>query len=237
MRVFGAIRRHLPAFLNNTVAGVASGIVVTLLIGWGLLAWLGPGFSSGSATPPSATPPSTSATTPTRRADAPDFTGLRTSAFIPTTPLMVIDTRMGDGPLAPEVAKTIQLTAVPYGAVAVNFNLLATNTVGDGPYRVWAADAVEPDAGILFVAAGQSLSTSAVTPLSASGAIKVKSEGGGDVRVVVTGYWLPTASTRSGRFMPSAERLYDSRTSDGPTEPGTVHRVQVLGVVEVVSES
>ena len=130
--------------------------------------------------------------------------------FFGIAPCRLLDTRNnlnplgGGGPYAVNETRTYTLSGncgLPAGAEAVSLNVTVTNT-GAGAFghiKVWPADQAEPSVSTLnYPGAGATLANAAVVPLSATGALKVKSgNAGADVILDVNGYYAPISIVNS----------------------------------------
>jgi hypothetical protein len=142
------------------------------------------------------------------------------ASYLPTEPLLILDTRTStekDSALKAGETRQIHLGALPPHTVAASVDISFVGPPAAGGFRIWAADQVQPEATQLYATPGHTLATSAITRLSPAGDVKVQSDAGGDLVIYATGYWIPARSSRTGRFVPTISRLYDSRTNDNST--------------------
>jgi glucose/arabinose dehydrogenase len=166
---------------------------------------------------------------------APPFTP---GKFVPLTPTRVMDTRNGLGFSGGRVGDgTISLSlagSVPSTAVAVAYNVTATDNLDAGFLTLWPSGTRKPDTSSVNFAAGEDVANAAVVAVGPAGAMNVYSSSATHVVVDVTGYWLPVASATDGRFVPLAEprRIADTRTESGSSVP--VGKVAAGASIDVI---
>lgn len=151
--------------------------------------------------------------------------GPTTSKFVAMTPTRIIDTRVGQGtPRAPlPAATTVDFvisgtgTAIPAGATAAVLNVTATNTAGPGWLQVVPTGAAVGSTSTLNISdANQTVAASVFAPLDQSGSIQAYSTVATDLVVDVSGYFVPAATSASGRFVAvSPTRVLDTRSAIG----------------------
>lgn len=152
--------------------------------------------------------------------------------FTPINPLVVYDSRNGDGPLYSGQNREVNLgvtgAALP-GSVAVAYNLTATNTVGSGHLSVTPAGSATDTSAINWSGPGQIIANAA--PVGVAGnRITVADQGGAtDFLVSVVGYYAPVSVTPAAAvFTPMVPvRTYDSRNGDGPISTGQQRTINV----------
>jgi glucose/arabinose dehydrogenase len=141
--------------------------------------------------------------------------------FVPLTPTRVMDTRNGLGFSGGRVGDgTVSLSlagAVPNTAVAVAYNVTATDNQGPGFLTLWPGGTRKPDTSSVNFAAGEDVANAAVVAVGPAGAMNVYSSTATHVVIDVTGYWVPAASATDGRFLPltDARRIADTRSGSG----------------------
>lgn len=142
--------------------------------------------------------------------------------FVPVTPTRVLDTRDGTGgwwgkvPVNGDLPVAIAGTAgVPGNASAVVLNLTVTEAEQLGFVTVFPADQGLPNASSINVEySGQTVANLVTVPLG-SGGVRIYTQLRTHLLADVAGYYVPAASSTSGRFQAVAPlRLLDTR------EPG-----------------
>lgn len=158
-------------------------------------------------------------------------------AFVPVTPVRVLDTRIGLG--APQglvgAGETITLqlggvNGIPDGISGVVMNVTSTQSSEPSFITVWPAGLEQPDTSNLNTEPGQNTPNLVVVGVSAAGAVEIFN-GGGTVHLAadVTAY---TAGTNDITPL-TPSRILDSRDGTGtiaqPFGPGRTRRIQVHG--------
>lgn len=142
--------------------------------------------------------------------------------FVPVTPTRVLDTRDGTGgwwgkvPINGDLPVAIAGTAgVPGNAAAVVLNLTVTEAEQIGFVTVFPADQGLPNASSINIEyVGQTVANLVTVPLG-SGGVRIYTQMRTHLLADVAGYYVPAASSTSGRFQAVAPvRLLDTR------EPG-----------------
>src|SRR6476620_2745202 len=170
-----SFRRH------RVVVGVIAG---ALLVGGAGLAAAAPGRSGPSVSPAAVSP----------AADPEGFVGV--------SPVRVLDTRAGDGPIGPGQEITLPLTTpapnrlsapVPANAVSVLVNItIDKNATADSFITVWPTGQVRPNSSANNATPGQVTPNSIVVPLGAGGAVSIYNfTGNVDIAVDLAGYTVP----------------------------------------------
>jgi glucose/arabinose dehydrogenase len=171
----------------------------------------------------------------TADADVPPATPAK---FVPITPERVLDTRNNIGSSAGKLTAggtlSVQIGGgtVPTSAVAVAANITSTNSTAPGFLTVWPGRSPRPDTSTLnFQATGETVANEAIVRLGSGGVLNVYSNAGADVLADITGYWVSTATSSDGRFVPVTvpTRLLDTREGIGTTK----HQVQAGETIDL----
>ena len=139
------------------------------------------------------------------------------SRFVPVGPERLADTRSQVCGCTRIDATTIRVQVtgrfgVDAGAVAAALTVTATGASAATFVTVWPAGAARPDTSTVNAGAGQTVANAAIVPLSAGGAIDLFSPADVDLVVDVSGVFVPAATARAGRFVPTTPvRLLDTR--------------------------
>jgi hypothetical protein len=147
-----------------------------------------------------------------------------TTAFVPVGPVRVADTRRRNCGCRRLDASTIEIDAtghpsIPDDAVAVAATITATPAT-HGYITAYPSDQRRPTASTLNTRPDRVVANSAIVPLGDDGHLRVFGSGRGDVIVDVTGAFVPTPTSRAGRYVPlSSRRLVDTRRSPAPDGP------------------
>ncbi len=137
-------------------------------------------------------------------------------------PVRAYDSRTGDAEIAPGGTQVIDLKSagVPADATGVVLNVTAVRSQGRGFYRVWSADAPEPEHSSMNVLdTNYNAGNQVITGVS-DGRIQVFSDIGGGLTVDVTGYFTGESaeSSTEGLFVPfTPGRLLNTRETSGST--------------------
>ncbi len=152
--------------------------------------------------------------------------------FVPFGPSRIVDTRQPgqtavEGAVADNTAVPIRIAGVggvPTGVSAVVVNLTVVNTTGAGYVQAFPTGqaAIGSSSNLNVVAAGQILSSLVVVPVGDGGRISVYQQKRADLVIDVFGYFLPSTSSKAGRYVSAAApaRLVDSRNGTGLAAPG-----------------
>jgi hypothetical protein len=189
----------------------------------------GPGGSTPSpGVPPAVLPP----TTP--------------SDFVPTVPVRMFDTRNGDGgrkgPLGQNETWTLAVKGrfgVPNGAIAVAFNLTATDATAGTFVTVWPGGTPRPGTSNLNPVTGSVRPNLVVVPLGAAGDVHLYNLAG-QVHLVgdLVGYFVAGGSAGLTPLTPA--RLLDTRDGTGgvlgPVGPGASIDLLVAGRLGVSAD-
>lgn len=165
------------------------------------------------------------------------------AVFVPITPVRAYDSRLAGGALPAGANRVVSVAdgrnvttgavttvdAVPAGAVAVAYNIVATRPGAPGWLAVTPGDAATFSASsVNWTATGGSTSNGLVGALDTNRSLKVfnGSTAATDVVVDVTGYFIQPPPTGAGaRFHPiTPTRVYDSRRSGGAVPAGPAGR-------------
>ncbi len=127
--------------------------------------------------------------------------------FVPIAPARLLDTRTpgpssSGEPVSSGGSLTLPISGrggVPgSGVQTVALNVTATRTLAPGYVTTWPANTPMPDTSSLnFVAAGRTVPNHVIAPIKA-GAVSFYSDGGTDLLVDVTGYWLDASGAIPG---------------------------------------
>lgn len=172
------------------------------------------------------------------------------AVFVAVEPYRAYDSREGDGPLVPGESVLVE-TGVPFGAVAVAYNLTATGMTGSGLLAVSPGDAPAGGTSTLnFTAPRQTWANASTSGVDDAGQIMVMAAGAStQVIVDVVGYYSvlapPTSAAAAGvgvesLFVPiNPTRAYDSRDigAGGPLAGQQSRMVNVTAGGEVPPEA
>jgi hypothetical protein len=180
-----------------------TGPLVATIVAASLL-WLGGGTPQA---------PVTAAPRPAAAASAP-------AAFVPVGPVRILDTR-ATSPLAGGEMRVVRPGAViPVGATAAVISLAVTETSAAGFVSAWASGPWPGTSAINMDRAGQTRANLAVVPLAGDGSFTVMANVPTHLVADLTGVFVPTAQSSTGRFVPvGPNRAYDSRTIGSPLAP------------------
>ena len=159
-----------------------------------------------------------------------------TNKYVPVTPLRLVDTRIGLGiERIDEHTWRVDATGVdgiPDDATAVAVSMVATNASGTGYLLTYPSGDSVPNSSNLNFQSSRAYSTGAIVGLSANGKFDVFTSTAVDLAVDVTGAFVPSGATTTGRFKPSDDpkRVFDSR-SGSPLGAGDVARISMKGRV------
>ncbi len=129
--------------------------------------------------------------------------------FVAITPCRLADTRAGSGfsgdfgppNLAAASPRSFPITGscgIPAGALAVSFNLTATNTLGAGYILAFPTGGSAPGVSSLNYLVDQTIANAAIVPLSVDGAATfVAGVSGTDLVLDVNGYYAPSGIVNS----------------------------------------
>lgn len=147
------------------------------------------------------------------------------SMFVPLGPFRLADSRRSECGCRHLDATTlsIDVTAhaqVPDDTVAVAVTVTATPTAQPGHLTIYPHGRRRPTASILNTVPDRVVANSAIVPLGDDGRLDVFHLRPGDVIVDITGAFVPASSSRSGRYLPLANRrLVDTRRAPAPDGP------------------
>ncbi|MCW2606151.1 MAG: N-acetylmuramoyl-L-alanine amidase, partial [Frankiales bacterium] len=166
---------------------------------------------------PTPAPTRSPSPTPVRTSAAP--TAPPEAAFVPLTPVRVLDTRFGtggrSGKLGPGETYDLVLAGrngVPAGATAVALNLTGTQVTSGTHLTVWPAGQPRPETAVLNLRPGGTAASLVVAGLGTGGATSVRNLAG-EVSLVadVVGYWTRSSGALYHPVQPA--RLLDTRTT------------------------
>ena len=158
------------------------------------------------------------------------------------TPVRVLDTRDGAGPVAPGAPVTVDVD-VPAEALAVAYNLTITGTTGSGYATLYPAGEEMPGTSVTnWNAPGQTVANGYVSGLGAGGSVEIAVAGTpGQAVLDVVGYYAPPVPfdptvedppPPGSLFLPMPpQRAYDSRTAGGPLAGGTSRTVDLAAML------
>lgn len=143
------------------------------------------------------------------------------SKYIPLAPKRIFDSRSGP---TPEAKKTFQVAVAGHGGVpksgatAVVLNVTAVSAADPGFVTVWPSGTDAPVVSNLNLRASETAPNLVTVSLGADGTISILPTTSAHILVDVFGYFVPSATSVDGRFvpLPAPRRLYDTRDL-GPT--------------------
>lgn len=140
------------------------------------------------------------------------------SRFETAPPCRLTDVRAGTGfeRVDPQIVRVpvVDRCGVPVNASAVALTVTVDNTLSHEPgyASVWPAGEPVPTASIVNYLGGEARANAAIVGVGAGGAIGVLTRNGAPVVIDVTGWFVPTAASTDGRFVPIAPtRAVDTR--------------------------
>ncbi|MDO8119958.1 N-acetylmuramoyl-L-alanine amidase [Isoptericola sp. b490] len=161
--------------------------------------------------------------------------------FHAITPQRVLDTRPSAQSLGPRSRADVKVAGVgdvPADAKAVSVTLTAVAASTATFLTVWPAGADRPLASILNADAHHTVPASTIVGVGGQGMISVYNASGSvHVVVDVTGYWSDDGAGDLFTPLPTATRLYDSRTSGGQFASGETRTLTVAGVDGVPADA
>lgn len=166
--------------------------------------------------------------------------GSNGAAYHAISPVRVLDTRGGAGPLGAGESRALQVggtSGIPPAATAVVMNVTATDTTADGYLTVYPGGVARPLASNLNWSAGQTVPNLVAVSLGALGGVSIyNSSGSTDVIADVEGWLAPEpAGSTDGLYNPLVPaRLLDTRDGTGvspaaPLGPSSGFSLQVAG--------
>jgi LPXTG-site transpeptidase (sortase) family protein len=148
------------------------------------------------------------------------------AAYHPVGPRRVLDTRRAATPLAAGSTLDVRLgsAGVPAGASAAVLEVTATAASGPGFLTVYPAGSDRPTTSVLNTTSdGATVQNLVTMAIGTGGAVSIFSSVQTDVVVDLFGYYEPSWSSASGRFVPlPPSRLLDTRSSTRVAPGGTV---------------
>lgn len=153
------------------------------------------------------------------------------SQFVPIAPVRAVDTRVDPGvPLNYLSYVIVDVSSlVPAGATAVAFNVTATGQTSSGYLNVAPEGTIIGSSTINWSRPSETIANGHVTKLSLENRFVVLMEGGGTTHVVldITGYFAPPGTPNATLYAPANRRVYDSRTTNNPLQPGATRVVNI----------
>lgn len=148
------------------------------------------------------------------------------SRLVPVGPMRVADTRLAECGCVRLDDTTIRVivagrAGVPAGITAAAITVTATEASTGTFVTVWPSGTPRPETSTVNLGAGRTAANSTIVPLGAAGtpgagAIDVFSPAQLDLIIDVTVGFVPAATSRAGRFVPTApRRLLDTRETGG----------------------
>lgn len=159
-----------------------------------------------------------------------------TSAFTPTQPCRLLDTRDADRALHAQSTLTVQAAVERCGidldVTAVSVVVAVTQATGAGFLTAWPAGQAMPTASsINWTRFTDTIANSAVLAVSADGKFNVFASSPTHVVIDVNGYFAPAQASSAGRFVAlDARRLIDTRQGGRPAPGGVVTVASPSGV-------
>jgi hypothetical protein len=148
--------------------------------------------------------------------------------FNPLSPVRLLDTRSGGGPVGPGQTINLQVTGrggVPASGVsAVVLNVTVTNPTASSFLTVWPAGTSQPLASNLNFVAGQTVPNRVFVKVGAGGQVSIFNLGGtSDVVVDVNGWFTDATNTSGGSGLAAVVpfRFFDTRNGFGPIPGGS----------------
>jgi hypothetical protein len=147
------------------------------------------------------------------------------AAYTAVTPVRLLDTRNGGGPLGAGGVRNLTVAGVtpgaPAGATAVVLNVTVTNTSAASYLTVYPAGATQPLASSLNWAAGKTVPGLVTVQVGAGGAITLfNGVGSTDVVVDLEGYFAAPSGTAGGEVALTPARITDTRSGSGKPNAG-----------------
>lgn len=158
------------------------------------------------------------------------------SAFTPTQPCRLLDTRDAGRALSAQSTLTVQAAVERCGidldVTAVSVVVAVTQATGAGFLTAWPTGQAMPTASsINWTRATDTIANSAVLAVSADGKFNIFASDTTHVVVDVNGYFAPAQASSAGRFVAlDARRLIDTRLSGRPAPGGVVTVARPSGV-------
>jgi hypothetical protein len=147
--------------------------------------------------------------------------------FTPANPpIRAMDTRTTARVAAGHTLRVPLAGVVAEGARAAVIDLAAVDPAADGYLTAWSCDEAMPPTSNLNYIAGTTRATHAVVTLAADASVCVYSQVDTDVLVDVTGSYS-SAPTALGFHPQAPTRIYDSRLTGGPLQPGETRAIAV----------
>lgn len=136
-------------------------------------------------------------------------------------PCRLVDTR-SDGHGVIEGGRTIDVPLVghcgiPADATAMSMTLTAVHTQTQSYFTIFPSGTSRPESSANNYMVGTTRANGAVVKVGANGNLSLSSHGTAHAVIDISGYWVPSDATSSGRFVPAAPaRLLDTRASGRP---------------------
>ncbi len=166
-------------------------------------------------------------TSATSAADRFTYT-LPPAAYTAVTPVRLLDTRNGGGPLGPAASRNLTVAGVtpgaPSGASAVVLNVTVTNTTAASYLTVYPMGSTQPLASNLNWVTGETIPNLVSVQVGSGGAITIfNAVGSTDVVVDLEGYFAAPSGTAGGEVALTPARITDTRAASGfPNAGGTL---------------
>jgi hypothetical protein len=144
------------------------------------------------------------------------------------TPVRLLDTRNGGGPLGPAASRNLTVAGVtpgaPSGASAVVLNVTVTNTTAGSYLTVFPMGSTQPLASNLNWVSGKTIPNLVTVQVGSGGAITIfNAFGSTDVVVDLEGYFAAPSGTAGGEVALTPARITDTRAASGfPNAGGTL---------------
>ncbi len=168
-----------------------------------------------------------------------DVAGWYESGFTPITPTRIMDTRSGlGGPVlnaaAPRILAVRGVAGVPAAAIAVAFNITATQPSNASYLTVWPTGAPRPLASNLNMVAGYTVANAVMSGLGSDGSISLANGQGTTHLIVDVAGWFT-----SGYHPVTPARVMDTRSGQCLTRlgPKQTRLVQIAGLAGVPAQA
>ncbi len=153
-----------------------------------------------------------------------------TTRFEPVSPCRLLDTRESRGLDRPvDAGSTLALTVagtcnVSDDATALALTVTSVHATGSGFLRVFPSDADQPATSNVNFSTDSTIANGVITRVSAGASFKVFTPTATHVVIDVSGQFLPSTESNSGRFVPlTPQRALDTRrTNDRGSHPLTI---------------
>jgi Cellulase (glycosyl hydrolase family 5)/IPT/TIG domain len=148
------------------------------------------------------------------------------AAYNSVTPVRLLDTRSGGGPLGPGAVRSLTVAGVtpgaPAGTTAVVLNVTVTDTTAPSYLTVYPAGSTRPLASNLNWVAGETIPNLVTVQVGTGSAITIFNVAGStDVVVDLEGYFAAPSGTAGGEVALAPARITDTRTGSGQPNAGS----------------